>query len=266
MTNLSFDRCCAEIVAQTDLLRTLIPGADMAAPVPSCPEWNLGQLLRHLGDAHRRVETTVAARATEPACDAQVADVTDEDPIVLDAWLAEGAARLAQTLRAAGPDAVVWTVVEDRSAAFWARRMTHETVVHRADVALAVGAEFSVGEEVALDAVDEWMGFGTRPEAFASKPGVPDLLGPGRTLHVHATDTAPQAAAEWLVDLTGPAPTWRRAHAKAAVAVRGPLTDLLMLIYGRPTRNGTVDILGDASLFDLWRQRSGFWLEAEDKE
>jgi hypothetical protein len=47
-----------------------------------------------------------------------------------------------------------------------------------------------------------------------------------RTLHFHATDTAPEAAAEWLIDLTGDAIVWRREHEKAAVAVRGPLTDL----------------------------------------
>ena len=47
------------------------------------------------------------------------------------------------------------------------------------------------------------------------------------------TDTAPEAAAEWLVDLTGDTIAWRRAHEKAAVAARGPLTDLLLIIYRR---------------------------------
>ena len=55
----------------------------------------------------------------------------------------------------------------------------------------------------------------------------------GHGLHFHATDTEPQAAAEWVVDLTGDAITWRRAHEKAAVVVRAPLTDLLLLIYKR---------------------------------
>lgn len=60
-----------------------------------------------------------------------------------------------------------------------------------------------------------------------------ELLGPGRTLHLHATDTAPEAAAEWLIDLTGDAIVWRRVHEKAAVAVRGPLTNLLLVVYRR---------------------------------
>ena len=53
---LSYDRYCAEIVAQTDQLRSHIEGADLTVPVPSCPGWNLGQLLRHLGGGHRWVE------------------------------------------------------------------------------------------------------------------------------------------------------------------------------------------------------------------
>lgn len=38
-------------------------------------------------------------------------------------------------------------------------------------------------------------------------------------------------AAEWVVDLTGDAIVWRRAHEQSAVAVRGPLTGLFLVIY-----------------------------------
>ena len=85
------------------------------------------------------------------------------------------------------------------------------------------------------------------------------MLGPGRTLHRHATDTEPQDAAEWVVGLTGDAITWRRAHEKAAVAVRAPLTDLLLLIYKRrPARGEGVEIFGEADLLDFWLERVSF--------
>ncbi len=61
---------------------------------------------------------------------------------------------------------------------------------------MAIGAEFTLDEEVALDALDEWMELGSLPMHFAVHPWMRELLGPGRTLHFHATDTAPQAAAE----------------------------------------------------------------------
>ncbi|GAA3739917.1 uncharacterized protein (TIGR03083 family) [Spinactinospora alkalitolerans] len=262
MTLVDHDRHCAEIVAQTDLLRSHIEGADLADPVPSCPGWSLGQLLRHLGGGHRWTETIVRTRAAQPPADDHFRDLsgyTDEDPAVLGPWLAEGAAQLADTLRSAGPDAQMWTAVPGRTAAFWARRFAHETVVHRADAALALGAEFTVAEEVALDALDEWMELGSLPQMLEFHPEKRELLGPGRTLHFHATDTAPEAAAEWLVDLTGDAIAWRRAHEKAAVTVRGPLTDLLLVVYGRrPARSRDIEILGDAELLDFWLERVGF--------
>jgi len=77
---------------------------------------------------------------------------------------------------------------------------------------------------VALDAIDEWLELGSLPASYRIGPRLSGLLGPGRTLHLHATDTPPEAAAEWLIDLTGEAPTWQRAHERAAEAVRAPLT------------------------------------------
>jgi hypothetical protein len=172
-----------------------------------------------------------------------------------------GAARLRAAWRAAGPAARVWTPGPGGTAVFWARRMLHEAVVHRADATWAVGEEFTVEEDVALDAVDEWMGFGSAPELVEPRPGVPPLLGPGRTLHFHATGTAPGAAAEWLVDLTGDAVVWRRAHEKAAVAVRASPTDLVLLLYRRrAVGDEGIEVHGDAQLLDLWLERSGFWL------
>jgi hypothetical protein len=182
---------------------------------------------------------------------------------VLGPWLVEGAAQLADTLRAAGPDAQVWIPVPGGvpggATAFYARRFTHETVIHRADATLAVGAKFTCDEEVALDAVDEWMELGSLPMHFEVHPWMRELLGPGRTLHFHATDTAPEAAAEWLIDLTGDAIVWRRAHEKAAVTVRGPLIDLLLVIYKRrPARSEDIEIVGDVQLLDFWLERVSF--------
>ncbi|MGR3931494.1 maleylpyruvate isomerase family mycothiol-dependent enzyme [Streptomyces sp. BRA346] len=255
MTLLGFDRYHAEIVEQTDLLRAYLAGADPTAPVPSCPGWNLGQLVRHLGGAHGWAEMVVRTRSTEPVPDDPVNDVprhTDEDPATLSTRLGDGAGHLADALRKAGPDRPVWTPGPGGTAMFWARRMTHETAVHRADAALAVGAAFHLDEDVARDALDEWLTYSTLPEAYEGEPA---LLGPGRTLRLQATD----ADAEWLVDLTGDAPVLHPTGEQAAVEVSGPLTDLLLLLYGRPAPG--VKVVGDAALLDLWLKRSGFWLQ-----
>ncbi|MFD9667488.1 maleylpyruvate isomerase family mycothiol-dependent enzyme [Rhodococcus sp. NPDC059968] len=263
MTRTGFDRYCSEIVTQTALLAATIEGADMTVPVPSCPGWNVGQLVRHLGGAQRWAEETVRTQATEPVPNEHFRDLSpyaNEDPAVLVPWLVDGGARLADTLRSAGPDAAVRTEpVPDGTATFYARRFTHETLVHRSDATLALGAEFTVDEDVAVDAVDEWMWLGALPMHFDFHPWMRELLGPGRTLHFHATDTAPEAEAEWVVDLTGDALDWRRAHEKSAVAVRGPLTDLLLVIYKRRDPRGPgIEILGDAALLDFWLDRVSF--------
>ena len=69
------------VVAQTDPLRSCIEGADLTVPMPSCPGWNVGQLLRHLGGAQRWAEATVRTRATQPLPDEHFRDLsayTDE--------------------------------------------------------------------------------------------------------------------------------------------------------------------------------------------
>ncbi|MFF2408249.1 hypothetical protein [Streptomyces sp. NPDC058092] len=51
----------------------------------------------------------------------------------------------------------------------------------------------------------------------------------------------------------------RRAHEKATVALRGPLTDV-MLVFDRrlPADSDRVEVLGDAELLDLWLERAAF--------
>jgi uncharacterized protein (TIGR03083 family) len=262
MTLLSYDRYCDEIVVQADLLSSCLKDADLAVPVPSCPGWSAGRLARHLGDVQRWAETTVRTRATGPLLVEHSRSLPSEkadDPAILGPWLAEGAGELAQTLRAAGPGTPVWTPVPGGTTDFYARRFTHETAIHRADATLALDQEYALDQDVAVDAIDEWLELGSLPMHFEVHRRMRELLGPDRTLHFHATDTEPQASAEWLVDLTGDAITWRRAHEKAAVAVRGPLTDLLLVIYKRrPPGGDGLQVFGDAALLDFWLERVSF--------
>jgi uncharacterized protein (TIGR03083 family) len=263
MTGLGFDRYCAEIVAQAELLSASIEGADMTARVASCPDWTVGQLIRHLGGAQRWAADMVRTGATEPLPDEDFRDpsaCSREDSAVLVSWLLDSATTLADALRVAGPDAPVSTgPIPDGVAGFYARRFTHETAIHRADAALAVGKAYTLERAVAIDGLDEWMELGSLPMHFELHPWTRELLGPDRTLHFHATDAGPEDAAEWVVDLTGDALAWRRAHEKCAVAVRGPVVELLLVVYRRRSPvGGTVEVLGDADLLDFWLERVSF--------
>ncbi|WP_053846643.1 maleylpyruvate isomerase family mycothiol-dependent enzyme [Streptomyces sp. NRRL B-24085] len=259
---LAFEEYCDAIVAQTDLLARHVKGADPTAPVPTCPGWDLGRLLRHVGADHRWAEEIVRTRAAEPTDDDLVNDpaaYAHLDDSALGGWLVQGAAGLAGTLRAAGPDVPVWTPADEQlvrqTSMFWARRMTYETLLHRADAALVTGAEFEVEESLAVDAVEEWLEFSTVPEAWEPQPGVPELLGHGRALGFDAG-----AAGQWLLDLGAERPVWRRGSGEATVRVCGPVTDLLLFLYARPAPG--VETRGDSELLDLWLKRTRFWLEA----
>lgn len=68
---LTYERLCAQIAAQSDLLRAATDGADLAGPVPTCPGWNVAQLLRHLGGglpwrrAHEKATVAVRGPLTD---------------------------------------------------------------------------------------------------------------------------------------------------------------------------------------------------------
>ncbi|HUR73705.1 MAG TPA: maleylpyruvate isomerase family mycothiol-dependent enzyme [Sporichthya sp.] len=260
---LSYERYCAEIGSQSARLAADIAGEDLTAPVPSCPGWNVAQAVRHLGGGQRWAANLVSTRADTPPDDENFRDLAPyaKDPAAeLAPWLIESAELLASALDASGPDAALWTPFPEQTggkAFFFARRFAHETVIHRADATLALGKPFELDPEVAADGIDEWMELGSLPFHFEVHPQMRELLGPDRTIHLHATDTDHDLQAEWVLDLTGDVITWRRAHEKSAVAVRGPVTDLLLMVYRRRAPEG-LEVFGDAALVEFWLDRVAF--------
>jgi uncharacterized protein (TIGR03083 family) len=259
---LDHDRLIAVVTDQTELLRDVVRVADPATPVPTCPGWTIGALVRHLAGGQRWAAELVATRATAPPDDASFRDVAragEQSPAELDTQLAESSAALAAALGDAGPDARLWTPLGHGTAAFFARRFAHETAVHRADATLAAGLPWTLDPEIAVDALDEWLELASLPQMLDLFPGRRALLGPGRTVHLHATDTPPGLDAEWVVDLTGAVPTWRRAHEKSAVAVRAPLADLVLVVYGRRhVDDAAAQVFGDRELLDTWLAATPF--------
>ncbi|MGW0536193.1 maleylpyruvate isomerase family mycothiol-dependent enzyme [Streptomyces sp. NPDC003032] len=262
MTTLGHDRYCAEVTTQIDLLRATLNGADLSVTVPTCPDWTLSQLARHMGGAVRWSEHLVATRAERNVPDEDVPDAggpEGDDPAALDDWLARTAALGERTFRAAGADAKVWAWADDHTAGFWARRMTHELAIHRADAAIAAGVAYEVAPDVAADAIDEWLDLVRFAQVTDPEDGASELKGAGRSIHLHATDAPPGLNAEWLIEFGDDGFTWRRGHAKATVALRGPLTEVLLAFYRRrPLDGGSVEVLGERELLDFWLERATF--------
>ncbi|WP_191876406.1 maleylpyruvate isomerase family mycothiol-dependent enzyme [Streptomyces filipinensis] len=264
MTVLAHDRYCDEIAHQVERLRTVVTsGADLSATVPTCPEWSLEDLVRHMGGALRWVDTLVRTRAQENVPPEQVplggGPEERGDAAALDKWLAETGELVVGALREAGPDTAVWAWAGTMNSGFWARRMVHEITVHRADAVLTAGLPYEVAPDVAADAVDEWLQIVEWAQRNLPRDPAKDLRRPGSSIHLHATDADPALHAEWLIELGEEGVVWRRGHEKATVALRGPLTSLLLAFYRRlPLDSPGLEVLGEREVLEFWLERATF--------
>ena len=84
--------------------------ADPDGAVPSCPEWTVRDLVRHMGGVHRWAAGFVTSGRTEPS-DADLDEVVGTWPADADlaAWLGQGCADLVAALAAAPDDLQCWT-------------------------------------------------------------------------------------------------------------------------------------------------------------
>ncbi|MGQ0625334.1 MAG: maleylpyruvate isomerase family mycothiol-dependent enzyme [Sporichthyaceae bacterium] len=233
--------------AQIALLAQLLDGVDLDTAVPTCPPWDLAKLIKHVGSAHRWAIELMGSGSIE-RLDPRGLDLglpSDRGGLV--AWLAAGATPLAAALNV-DPGTAVWTWGPGHSAHWWARRMLHETLVHHADAALALGVEPVIEPEFGCDGIDELLANLASTATF--NPAMAALRGDGESLHFHARD----APGEWTITLTPDGYRWDRGHTKATVAVQGSAADLLLLIYNR--RSGLdaerFTVFGDADLLERW--------------
>ena len=249
-----------ELIAENAAFADLLREADLAAAVPTCPEWTLGKLMRHVGRGDRWCAMIVAEKSgdfIDPATVPGGRPPADRDGQI--AWLHQGVRELLDAVDRSGPDTPVWTFLGMRPAAWWIRRRLHETVVHRADAALALGADFDVDPAVAADGITEYL---ERVMILADREGPAGgdrPLGDGQSLHLHATDAAPGAAGEWTILGRPDGIAVDHEHGRATVALRGPARDLLLAI----TRRGSaaelgLEIFGDQDPWDTWLARTPF--------
>jgi uncharacterized protein (TIGR03083 family) len=244
---------CQRAETEIAALAAVIAGApDIAADVPSCPGWTFADLAQHTGDVHRWATTIVETQAT-----ARVPFPDGHSPGAVPGgwaqWLTSGSGPLLAALRSAGPLTPVWSWGPGRTSGWWARRMLHETTVHRADAQLALGVDRPVIDPVvAADGIDEFLF--NLPSARRPFPHLSSLPS-GESIHLHATDFD----GEWVIRFTGDTGgiSWSRGHEKATVAVRGTVTELLLVTCGRiPPADERLSVFGDPAVLDIWQQKT----------
>lgn len=243
------------LIEQNRLLGELVATSDPAHAVPSCPGWDLQKLLTHVGRGDRWSAMIVRERADAPVDMRAVPDgkpPTEVSEAV--AWLADSPRLLIDAVAGTGADVPVWTFTGPKPAAWWIRRRLHESVVHRADVALALGVPYVVEPEVAADGLSEWL------DLLVARPaGDGPALPEGATLHLHATDDGLGSAGEWMVRGGESRITWEHGHGKGDAAVRGRAADLLLAMMRRIEPDApALHVLGDETTWTTWVDKTPF--------
>lgn len=248
------------LIAENAALADLLRDADLSTPVPTCPEWTLEQLMRHVGRGDRWCAQIVAEQSTD-FIDPRTVD-GGKPPAGRDneiAWLQAGPQQLIDAVAATGAETPVWTFLGPRPAAWWIRRRLHEALVHRADAAIALGVEFEVEPAVAADAISEWLER-CEERANAEGPAGGDRpVADEHSLHLHATDPGLGEAGEWTILGRPDGIAVEQGHGKATVALRGPARDLLLaVVRRRSAAEQGLEVFGDAGVWDTWLARTPF--------
>jgi uncharacterized protein (TIGR03083 family) len=245
----------AALLDQTRAFGELIRSADPSTPVPTCPDWTLKQLFRHVGRGNRWAAQIIADHRVHPLDPRDVRDgKPPDDPDAAIDWLNSGAQLIINSVDRAGADARVWTFLGPRPAGWWIRRRLHEATVHRADAAIALGIDYDLSPELAADGISEWIEL----MAVQAKPQSPPL-DPGRTLHLHATDDGLGPTGEWMIVNDEDGIGWSHEHGKGDAALRGPAKDLLLaIVRRRSAADAGIEVLGDTAVWDGWLQRTPF--------
>jgi uncharacterized protein (TIGR03083 family) len=241
---------CAEI----DHMAEIVRGADLDARVPSCPDWNIAQLVEHTGVIHRWAAQMVRDRMTERLDRSDMDLGLPGEPSGLPGWFAAGSEILAAALARTDPDTPMWAWGADRHARFWSRRMLHETTVHRVDAQLARGEEPAVDAAVAADGIDELLE--NLPSARYFRPRVAELRGTGETIALRSIDREDS----WLIRLVADGFESERAGdttATATVTITATTEDLLLFMYTRRARTDPrLAIEGDEHVIARWLERA----------
>ena len=228
-----------------------LAAAAAAAPdakVPTCPAWDVTDLVVHQGMVHRwaaanlrgeRDHDTAASQAEGRAA-ARLLD-----------WFADGLAALIDTVRATPDDAKAMVFLEDAPPPrrFWARRQAHETTIHGVDAGAAArgrwptAADVDIDPALAADGIDELlMGFITRGKGklHAAEP---------YTVLVRTDDTGHA----WTLRIgDGPVVTTPGATGRPAAVLSGTAVQVYLSLWNRAdelTCEGRPDVVGQ------WREQ-----------
>ncbi|GAA1827458.1 maleylpyruvate isomerase family mycothiol-dependent enzyme [Luedemannella flava] len=221
-------------------LRKVAAGADLSAPVPSCPDWTVAELVDHVAMVYlHKVACMKYGRPQE-----WPPETGGEEPLPL---LERAYTELTAEFAARPPTTSAYTWYEpDQTVGFWVRRMAQETVIHRVDAELGAGVPIApIPTDLALDGIDEFLvafvSYGSR--AWAEEFAEALAAAAGATVHVSAGDRA------WSVEISADGVTVTPdGSTPSAATVSGEPDDVLLWLWNR-AGDGAVTTTGDLTAF-----------------
>lgn len=222
----------------------LLEAADgnLDAPVPSCPDWTVADLVWHIGEVHH----FWGAVAREGWATREAVSDGYEEPIrpaddALVAFATEQAVALGDALEDLDLDAPRWNWSPGApdTGAFIPRRMALETAVHRVDAQLAAGAPRPIDGRLAADGIDEFL------TVFLSAVREP-YDGPTGIAVVLETDWGNAWALRLrppVITVVGPGDL--TTHDTEMERIWGSASEMLLLLWGR-TERASLGPLGTA--------------------
>jgi uncharacterized protein (TIGR03083 family) len=142
-------------------------------PVPTCGDWTVRDLLVHVGRVYHRAAGLVAERVTAE----RGYPPTPPDDVDAVDYLRDALDELVEALGSAEADTPVWNWSDEpQVAAFWARRMAHESAVHRYDAQRAQGLAQPIDADLAHDGMDELVDVLLPRIVTRDSPALPDAV------------------------------------------------------------------------------------------
>ncbi|WP_458116526.1 maleylpyruvate isomerase family mycothiol-dependent enzyme [Arthrobacter sp. D2-10] len=207
-----------------ELTRSAQDGGSLSAPVPSCPGWDVQELMRHTALLYLQ-KAEVIRTGVKPTGRWIPEPVLALDPA---AQLELGYGRLVEEFDSHQPSdpAESW-MPDDQTVGFWIRRLTHETAVHRYDIETAVDDGRPIEFELAVDGIDEVLTvmFQRGRSAAGSEPNPDNVTG---SVVIEGGGT------RWFVGLLPhDIEVAREAGDEPDATVSGDPSDVLLWLWGR---------------------------------
>ena len=223
---------------------------EMTVPIASCPDWNMRDLVCHLGMIHLWAAANVAFPEPDWLDVEELPDLVrywpdlaagyPADPELVP-WYRDTLANLVDVLKSAPADVEAFTFLPAPSPlSMWARRQASEIAIHRFDAEQARGLATHFEPDFAADMLDELLsGFTPRMK--------PADIETAQVISVQTEDTGDA----WYVTI-GPERAETARHGDAAdLALSATAAELYLLLWNR-TPDSSVTMTGKLDLMAHW--------------